>query len=240
MLYNEKQFAEYVADFAGTLTSVTFALIFGLSSGSIFMQKGYDGINILSKLISKTDLDASGMNIWSKIFMGLSSGIGSGTLYGVSASQFPKLFFVMLPTYLWHHPKHIATAALFVVANYFASSSMQNVTASVLARENNIIPFLSSGFIGQAMPYVVRAGGGFVNCLGELKTFAEPTANSDHPTYDEVVRHFNNPDNHRIEPGTADSCAVELNKLSFFKPDATVPREQIPYNHSVQNFGAGQ
>lgn len=228
LLFNEKQTYEYVADYANTVFKLIFALVFGLSAGSIFMQKYFDAINILSKFISGQDLNESNMNLWLKRLIGVPSGIASGLLYGASAGDFPKLFFINLPSYVYSHPKEIFSTILLLVANFYASSSMQNVARGVVNREDNILGLLSQGKMKEILPHLTHAGCGFVNILSELKKRSPSPAEPNHPTYEEIIHYFENPNDHPIEHETALACSISNSKLSFFPKSTpgTAPESQ--------------
>jgi hypothetical protein len=232
-IYHEKCTSEYIAEYSGVLVRLGFAIAFGLSTGCIFLQKGYDAVNLISKLVSGNDLDQSDMHIWLKRAIGLPAGLGSGTLYAVSASEFPKLFFIALPTYLWNHPKHIVSALFLLTTNYFASSSMHSVASGVLNRENNILGILPENPLKDILPYVVRTGSGFVNILSELKKYNEDIIDPNHPTLEELVHHFEDPNTHRIQPLTAADCSVALNRSSYFY-DPSHPRPSDEENPGPQ------
>jgi len=224
-LYNEKCASEYIKKYAGMLVRISFALVFGTSAGSIFMQKGFDGINLLAN----HSLDD--WNVWAKRAIGVSAGIGSGTLYGVSASEFPQLFFIDLPTYLYRHPEQTVSVGFLIAIHYFGGSAMQGVTNGVLNRPDNILGELSQGTMKEILPYLVRAGATKVNIIGKLKEYKEDIADP----FKELINHFKDPNLHRISPTTAAEISLARSKLSFYAKQAKPPaKDHDDLRHSAR------
>lgn len=234
-LYNDKAIREYLVEYSGTLVKLGLAIACGVSSGAVYMQKGFDAVNIVSKYAGH---DLKDLDIWIKRLIGSSSGLASGLLYAASAADFPSLFFVTLPTYLYNHPKQICAALFLLVANYYASASMQSVSTGVVSRKDHILGMLAEGQMKEILPVAVRVGCGFVNIIAELKKYSPAPLNPEQPTVSEIVHHFEDPNHHRIQHDTALACSIANNKLSFFqKPTAKAPaKDPHDLQHTANNI----
>ncbi len=233
ILFNKKNKREYIAEYVALIFRLAIALACLVSAGGIFMQKGWDAYSFVLKKI--TGNDGEDYNIWLKRLIGLPAGMGSGSLYGVSAYEFFKLFFNDVPTYLWHHPIHFISLYFLLSVNYFASSSMQSIANNVLSHPNNILGALSESPIKEAVPYAARAGAFFVNSLSEFKRYQKNIADPNHPKVEELLKHFEDPNIHLINHTTAVEMSVALNKSSFFTKASDSPSAQASENLCQSN-----
>ncbi|MBV9575504.1 MAG: hypothetical protein JO149_02645, partial [Gammaproteobacteria bacterium] len=212
-IFNKKTAKENLAEYVDIVSKLSFGLTFGLPAAAIFMQEGFNAVNIISKLSFNYDLDTDALNVWYKRLIGLGSGIGSGTLYAVCAADFPKLAFVDLPTYLWQYPKHIASTVVLFAFNYFASYSMRNVTENIL-KEKNILGLLNE--FNKELPYIVQLGGAFVNIRSKLMEYKINAKDPNNPQIEDIIRQNEDPNMRRISKLTADNCSIAMANSSFF------------------------
>lgn len=212
-IFNKKTIKEYIAEYVNIASKLSFALTFGLPAGAIFTQEGFNAVAIVSKLVFDFDMNTNNLDVWYKRLIGLCSGIGSGVLYAVCSADFPKLFFVELPLYLWQHPQHIPAAILLVVINFFASYSMRNVTENIMQAEN-ILGLLNE--FKKELPYIVQLGSAFVNIRSKLMEYKIAAKDPNKPELEEVIKQNEDPNIRRISKPTVDLCYVAMNGSSFF------------------------
>ena len=152
-LINQKTTSEYVIKYAQLIFDFSFALI-AIAPPSFLtqMQKGYDGINLL------TGSSLSDINAYAKRGLGTASGLANAIFYSGSTLDFSTTI-TNLAKYLYNHPKQIPGALLLLVANYFSSGGMQNVAEGVINKPNNIIGVPSEDPYQSTYVYLMQIGG---------------------------------------------------------------------------------
>lgn len=175
-LVEEKEMsnAAYAAKYAGLIFDITFAIACGLPAYLTFMQKGFDGISVISKFAG---YDFSRINPWLKPIAGVIPGLASGMLYFDSGSKFRGVL-VELAQYIWESPKRILVAAPLLVANYLAAYGPENIAAGILKNKFNIIGMYNNTTLGSIFAKLNFVGGLAVNggsSINKVMTFfAEP------------------------------------------------------------------
>lgn len=219
-IFNKKTTAESIASYAGAIVDVIAAIsLVAAPTWLIFMQKGYDGINSIAKFAThQTTTDLDKLNIWEKRAVGVIPAFASGILYGIWTSDFRSVFMDTCSR-LKANPTQIPMAALWLIANGFAASSMTYVGKGVVNSSSNILgDFFNTEEMKMLLPILMGAGGFFVNYT--------PNANSDNilplvdvsqPTIAEITSRLRDPNTYYISERSASSIQKQLATLSFFR-----------------------
>lgn len=218
-IFNQKTTAESIASYAGAIVDVIAAIsLVAAPTWLIFMQKGYDGINSIAKLAThQTTTDLDKLNIWEKRALGVIPAFASSLLYGIWTSDFRS---VLMDTFsrLKANPSQIPMAALWLIANGFAASSMTYVGKGVVNSPTNLLgDFFQTDEMKILLPILLGAGGFFVNYTPNANSDnVLPLADTRQPTIAEITSRLRDPNTYYISEHSAGSIQKQLIKLSFF------------------------
>jgi len=203
---------------------VLAAVALGLLGGGVYLQKGWDGIDVIHQMIRGDKFSLEQINDWQRTLIGLPSGLASMMLYGISAYDFPELISNVLPAAFRDSKTSVGTIMFDIVKNYFASASMESITKSVLSSDSLLhsvhalfsVGFLSDDDMKKIMPYFVRAGGYAVNFTPMLRKFFPQMADPDKPRTEELFNRFLNINTRIEDPTILDRVKIADNQCSLF------------------------
>lgn len=241
--FNEKTYGEYAKHYASILVNITFALGIGIPVGSVFMQKGYDGISMLAEKITH---QTPSWDLWIKLLAAAPSGFSSGMMYAAAGADFAKLFFIDAPLYLYNNPASIPLGIVALTTNYFGSSSLENVAETVVNRSDGLLHFIygsehlstsTQDILKSMVTYAAKAGGFIVNINPSLRSFKNNFKDASNPTVDELIQHFKE-GTHVLSDERVLRCESSMLHLTFFKPSSTDTPDGIEQRHNSHTIFA--
>jgi len=124
-----------------------------------YAQKGFDGVNIISKLSAGKSLDEIS-DIY-KHLIGAIPGLAGGMFYG-NAGLSLRTTMTEAVSKLYNKPELIPQALTLFVTNGLASNSMTNIGQNVIKNKHNMF-HLTEGPKGLAYVAMITVGGSCVN-----------------------------------------------------------------------------
>lgn len=213
-LFNNATTTKAVIKYAGLICDILIALTTLSPAYAAFTQKGFDGVNILSKITSGHTLDD--LQTGAKAAIGLVPGVASGIFYANAGFDFRSTMTDLI-RHLYHNPASIPAAIALLAANGLASNSMTNVAQGIIDKPDNIFAF-DHGPYGNAFKATLTIGGAVVNTKASTtKVFLSPPApNAEDITFADITKQMRNTDDHRISTETVN----QLRTLGLFSRPA--------------------
>lgn len=208
-LIKDKTCLEYLGKYSFTFFKLSFAFfLIGAPYFLTFMQKGFDGVNTLSKFAGN---DLVTMNAWVRRLIGFIPGLASGMMAFNQATQVWDTLVLFLK-HLYAKPGDIPFAIPVTAAIGFAASSPQNVALGVLKNPDNITGFHNGNTAGTTYEVLnALAGGGVVNgnisikraFLSEKPTPGTLQQPGGTVQYEDMLNHVRNVDGNLVHHSTA-------------------------------------
>src|SRR5579885_1907823 len=204
-LVSETTTGEYVKKYAGLIFDLSFATILvGAPAYLTFMQKGFDGVNTISKLAG-TDLTT--IDVWARRAIGIVPGLATAMLYADSGTKI-RTTCVELAKHLYENPKDLPFAVLALVANGFATSGPQNVAAGVAANKDNVIGVTPDDAFGTTLIVLNAIAGGVVNGNASLNKAFLANKSAMQLTEQDVARYLSKVNDHLVSHSTIDQLKL--------------------------------
>lgn len=198
---------EMLLKYSGLVIDLITAISILTPAYMTFSQKGFDGVNIISKLTTGTAL--TDLHPAAKAGIGAAPGLASAMFYTSAGMDF-RGNMVETFKHLYQHPASIPGALGLFAANAFASFSMSSVAQAVIDKPDNIYNLANNAY-GTTYLATQTAGGLIVNlnsCVVKaylnkpepaakdvtLAHLAKRTSGEDHPISDDTataLRQFN-------------------------------------------------
>lgn len=192
----------YCRAYAATICNIAFAVTVSVAGYLTFTQKGFDGINIFSTLLSKRSLEDIPAAL--QALMGSLSGIASFMFYANNGFNFTNNM-VLLCKHLYREPQHLPKTLLIFAANACACISMTTVARGVVKNPHNIF-----GFEENALSYIyitdMTIAGALTNTNSSIEKALLPTHTD--PKFSDislpdVIQFLQNKTSHSITTETA-------------------------------------
>lgn len=218
---------EMLLKYSGLVIDLITAVSILTPAFMTFSQKGFDGVNIISKLVAGTPL--TDLHPVAKVGIGAAPGLASAMFYTSAGMDF-RGNMVEVFKYLYQHPTSIPGALGLLTANAFASFSMSSVAQAVIDKPDNIYHLANNAY-GTTYLATQTAGGLIVN-LNSCVVKAYLT-NSEPAAQDLTLAHLAKRTSGEDHP-ISDTTAAALRQFNLFAPKAG---ENTPVQ--VQNIGSG-
>jgi hypothetical protein len=214
-LIKDKTAMEYLTKYSLVFFKLSFAFfLVGAPYFLTFMQKGFDGVNTLSKFAGK---DLVGLNEWIRRTIGVVPGLASGGMAFNSAYRIADTAW-RHAVHLYHHPSDIPGTGAIGLMNFFAASGPANVAAGVAANKDNVIGIHTNDDLDSTFVMLNGLAGGTVNTNASINTLYPPEKPKPQTvTLDEVKKHVANVDAHLVHRNTADKFRNFLGDLKKLK-----------------------
>lgn len=218
---------EYIIKYTGLLTCVTFALASATSGFMTFAQKGFDGVNILARLLANNPLDD--MHPGFKALIGASPGFSTAIFYGKNSFDFPRIMTKLIKE-LYKKPIQIPAALGLLAANGFASASMNSVAQGVVNNPNNMfgLKLDTPGILYITGTTIAGATANTNNSIN--KAFLSPAPTSpEQISLPIFIQHLRDTEN-RLSPKTVQA----LRNFTHFQPpiNTSVQDQNIPSDYA--------
>lgn len=209
---NQRNFWQRLPGYVGLTFDTAFA---ALAVGTLFLtfsQVGFDGIAIITKLLSGKDL-LSALHPLAKVAIGAPSGVVSALFFGLQAFEARDVAWGILQR-IYHDPKrylplHLGKIGVLAGFNYFASGGMANVGKGFV--DNNFFHLPNSeSTTGKVIIQLNQIFGAVVN--GKTtgwKIMLDKGDLTAKPQVKEVIEYFKDAVNHPI----SDNEAAVISKL---------------------------
>ncbi len=155
---NDATVTETIANAAGTIFDITVSIAIMTPAFMTFTQKGFDGVNILSKFAGQPLDD---IHVTAKAAIGFVPGLASGMSYASGGMDFRNTMTSVIK-HLFQNPTSLLPAIGLFAANGVASNSMSNVGQGVINKPNNIFA-LANNTYGTIYLALLTIGGAMFN-----------------------------------------------------------------------------
>lgn len=205
---------EMLLKYSGLIIDLITAVSILTPAFVTFSQKGFDGVNIISKLVAGTPL--TDLHPAAKVGIGAAPGLASAMFYTSAGMDF-RGNMVEVFKYLYQHPTSIPGALGLLTANAFASFSMSSVAQAVIDKPDNIYHLANNAY-GTTYLAAQTAGGLIVNlnsCV--VKAYL---SNPEPAAKDLTVAHLAKRTSGEDHP-ISDVTATALRQFNLFAPKVT-------------------
>lgn len=202
---------EYVKKYADMIFDFSFAVaLIGYPAGLTFMQKGFDGVNTITKFAGG---DINNINPWYKRLIGAIPGLASGMLYADSGSKFRSTV-SELACYAYENPKDIPYVLIAVAANGFSATGPYNVATGVISNKDNIVGVAKDTSYAVLFNALNGVGGFVVNGTSSLyKAFLSTNKDAAHVQLQDVIKHASKVNDNLVSHRTAKRFKLFQDKL---------------------------
>ncbi len=217
--YKSRHWTEYTAYYLHTLAQISLGLVGGLVTTAVFAQNGFNAFNYASQWTTGNNL--SDLDVWYRRLIGFPCGVGPGTLYAISIALSIHHYFTTLPLYIWRHKSDFSAMACLTISlctQYFASGSPRGTARGAVTLPNNILGPLSTEGMQNTTETIMQVAGGMTNFAPTLRDLVHHFDNPDHPTVEETLKHFADPNGHKTDNYTDDLIINAANRNRFFPP----------------------
>lgn len=213
---NKEILLNYLLSTVEVLTVGTSLVILALPYSLSFLQKGYDGVNIIVRLLEHafglsedglTNLPGAG-----KIGVGVPTLIATFLLCASTLID-GRLGLKRLLHHLYENPQDLLTVGVLGIANGLAAFSPRGVGESVVNNPNNLM-HLKHDRLGSTYITANMLMGGFINFMYSTGKVVPSNFTLKDLTLEAVRNRLEDPTNHCISKDTA----YAIQRIAFFKP----------------------
>ena len=192
-----------------------------------YTQKGFDGVNIVTKMISGKSLD--GINPFAKVAIGTAPGIPSAMFFAAGGIDF-RANMAELFRHVYQSPRSIlAMLGLFTV-NGIACNSMSSLAQSAISRPDNIFGLANNAY---GTTYLtLQTAGGFITNMNSCTVKAFLTS-PDPVARDVNVQHLIKRTKGEDHPITSET-ANALRRFNLFAPQQAHNTHVQPQNNALE------